>query len=140
MTNMEEHLGNWYGETIPVDDCSNLVRAQVNQTYGAYFVNNGIAIDDFKSFYFKIERGFYPGDCDDIAIIGVRDETDKEFAARVNAYNKRLVAYEKWYKDNHQKIQKELTRRKEEESRQKQASKEHKIKTLEAKLKRLKKS
>jgi hypothetical protein len=45
-----------------------------------------------------------------------RDESDAEYALRMEAHEKRMAVYDKWYADNKAQIVEEIARRKEEEA------------------------
>lgn len=139
--NVEDHLGYWYDNIIPISDCMEQVSALVTKQYSLFFKHAGISIEDYKSLHFKKQGGYqggYRDEPDDIAIIGVRDESDTELNIRMESYEKRLAKYKDWYKVNKTKVKTTLKQRKIDAVTKLTDEKDKTIKELEAKLKKLK--
>lgn len=58
------------------------------------------------------------------------EETDEEFEKRVDLYNSKLKKYDEWYKENKDKIEEEVLRRKRDSDKRIQNVKDEKINKL----------
>lgn len=78
-----------------------------------YFLTKGcditnVYVDCYSDEYYNISN---------LRFISTRDETDEEYNQRINKYQNELEKYNRWYNDNRELIERELTRRREEEQR-----------------------
>ena len=135
--NIKDSLGDVDFDGIDLAGLENHIRNNVTTKNAHYFKMMGRTINDYKKLYLE-EKYSYADSFKTIEVYGTRDETDMEFANRMEEYEKHIVTWEKWHTENEQAINDELQRREDQLKAELEEKQAKEIAQLEKQLKKLK--